>query len=146
MEEASRDYFILILITSLGTLQIAASLGGLRGLLLLRKPLASSIVGAALVVAGFTWYFASAPRNLGDTEGGRDANTQALLFALGSLAAVVVTLLSSSFINAQMKGNSRSPDQGLEALKETSYFTALRDSLTYWWKRWQKQMKRFSSG
>lgn len=98
------------------------------------------------MVAGFTWYFASAPRNLGDTEGGRDANTQAVLFALGALAAVVVTLLSSSFINAQMKGNSRSPDQGLEALKKTSYFKALRDSLTYWWKRWQKQMKRYSSG
>ena len=146
MEDATRDYYLLIFWASSGAIQVAVSLGRLKGLLLLRNFWASGIFGVVLIISAFTWYFATGPRNIGDTEGGLDANDQASIFAIGSLAGVIVTLIASSLVNLRMKGKPHGPDMGLEALKHTNYFTALVNSLRYWWKRYQEQTQKPSSG
>lgn len=146
MEDFVQDYFVLILIASLGVLQIAASYSGLRALLFFKRVSVARGVGMAAIIAAFVWFFASEPRNINDTRGGLDANTQALLFALGSLTAVILTLVGSSLVNVRMKSNSTSPEEGMEALKETAFFQALFENLNYWWKKWQKQMQKYFSG
>ena len=146
MAEFARDYLILVFFSSLGALQIAASYGRLKGLLLLQIPTASRLLGAFLVLTVVIWFFASAPRNINDTDGGLDGNFQALLFALGALAAVAVTLVGSSIINARMRIHTFSTPAGLEALTESNYLYALINSLSYWWKKWRMQMHRYFFG
>ncbi len=71
------DYFLLVFVCVLGVLQIVASIGGLRGLLILKSPILARGLGGALIVAAFIWFFSTATRNINDYEGGIDANTQA---------------------------------------------------------------------
>ena len=70
------DYYILVAVAATGALQVAASLGGLNGLLFLKRPVPARTLGIALIVAAFVWFFAVEERNINDYEGGLDAPTQ----------------------------------------------------------------------
>ena len=139
------DYFLLVFVASLGVIQLAASFGGLNGLLIFKSPLVARSLGVALAVAAFIFFFTTDERNLNDYEGGLDANTQALFFFLGVLAGGWVTFIGSSLVNMRMKGKDPSPDGGFDALQETNYVRALARSLEYWSRNWQ-QMKSYFSG
>ena len=97
------DYYILVAVAATGTLQVAASLGGLNGLLFLKPPVPARTLGIALIVAAFVWFFAAEDRNINDYEGGLDAPTQALFFFLGASTAVAFTLLATSLVNLGMR-------------------------------------------
>ena len=140
------DYFILVFVASMGVIQIAASVGRLDGLLLVKAPLVARILGLALVVAPFIWFFTSGERNINDYQGGLDANTQALFFFFGAGVGLVATLLLSSLVNARMSGGEPSPESGMDVLKRTNYVRALALSLGYWWSNWRTQTKRYFSG
>ena len=140
------DYFILVFVASMGVIQIAASVGRLGGLLLVKAPLVARILGLALVVAPFIWFFASGERNINDYEGGLDANTQALFFFLGAFAGVGFTLLASSLINLRMTGPEPGPDTGLASLRHTTYLRAATHSLALLWRQCRTLMNRSSSG
>ena len=140
------DYFLLVFVATLGVIQLAASLGGLKGLLVFKSPLIARPLGLALVIAGFVLFFSTDERNLNDYRGGLDANTQALFFFLGVLAGGSVTFLGSSVVNMRMKGTDPSPDGGFDALRETNYVRALMRSLGYWSRNWRQQMKSYFSG
>ncbi|MCH8205668.1 MAG: hypothetical protein IH956_01530 [Chloroflexi bacterium] len=140
------DYFLLVFIASLGVIQIAASSGGLNGLLIFKSPIVARALGLALAVAAFILFFSTDERNLNDYEGGLDANTQALFFFLGVLAGGWVTFIGSSLVNIRMKGKDPSPDGGFDALRETNYLRALALSLGYWSRNWRQQMKSYFSG
>ena len=140
------DYFILIFVATIGVIQISASTGRLNGLLLFKAPLIARTLGLALVVAAFVWFFSTETRNVGDTSGGIDANTQALFFFLGTLAGGGFTFLVSSMVNLRMNGREQSPESGLEALRETTYVRAVGNSLGYWCREWRTQMKRYFIG
>ena len=131
------DYLILIFVASIGVIQIAASVGGLRGLLIFKSPLLSLGSGLTLAIAAFVWFFSTTNRNINDYNGGLDGNTQALLFFLGSLAGVVATFLGSSIINLKMVSEKPSPKAGLDALRDTSYLKALSHSFRYWSSEWR---------
>ena len=130
------DYYLLALTSSFGVIQISASLGGLKGLLLFRSPYLSRGFGLAVALAAFVWFFVSESRNINDNEGGLDANVQALTFFLGALSALVITLVVTSLTNAHMTGDP-SPEEGLEALKRTNYARGFRHSIRYWWRGWR---------
>lgn len=115
---------------------MAASLKGFKGLLIVKSPLLARSIGLILAVMAFVWFFASAPRNINDFEGGLDANDQALYLFLGVLTAVVSTLLVSSAVNVRLRDGDLAPDEGLDALKHTNYVQALSQSIRYWWKEW----------
>ena len=140
------DYFLFVFVACLGVIQIAASFGGLKGLLILKSPLLARAIGLALPIAAFIWFFTSAERNLNDYEGGLDANVQALFFFFGGLTALAATLSVSSLLNLRMTGGAPAPGEGLDALKRTSYGRALVHSLRYWWREWRTQMRPYFFG
>ena len=140
------DYYLFVFIAGLGVIQIAVSLGPLRGLLIVRSPIAARVLGLSLAVAAFLWFFTSDTRNINDYEGGLDANLQSLWFFLGAATATIVTLALSSLSNARMNGGDPAPGEGLDALRNTNYVRALAHSLRYWWREWRTQTKSYFSG
>ena len=140
------DYYILVAVAATGTLQIAASLGRLDGLLFLKRPIPARTLGVALIVGAFVWFFAVEDRNINDYEGGLDAPTQALFFFLGSSSAVVFTLLASSLLNLGMRAGESDPPEGLDALKRSNYLSALTRSIGHRLGKWRSRTKTCSSG
>ena len=140
------DYFLLVFIATLGVIQLAASLGGLKGLLVFKSPFVARPLGLALVIGSFLLFFSTDERNLNDYQGGLDANTQALFFFLGVLAGGGVTFVGSSVINLRMKNDSPLTHGGFDALRETNYVWSLARSLGYWSRNWRQQMKSYFSG
>ena len=139
------DYYIGVFISAMGALQLAASLGGLKSLLIFKPPIISRTLAIALVVAGFVLFFSTGSRNINDYEGGLDAPTQGLFFFLGASSAVLVTLAVSSLVNYRMRGDEPDPSAGVETLRDTSYALALARSIAYWCKNWRTQTKRYFS-
>ena len=145
MSSVSFEYLLFIAAASTGAIQVGASLGGLRGILLLRSPIASSILGLVLVAAAFVVFYAVGDRNVNDHEGGMDANGQAIYFSLGSLVGLAITLAVSSIVNAGMRRGA-SPTAGLAALTGASYARAAWRSISYWWREWRTQTKPYFFG
>jgi hypothetical protein len=140
------DYYLLVFASTIGVIQIAVSMGPLRGLQLFRSRWLSRSFGLILATSAFIWFFATDTRNLNDFEGGLDANTQALFFFLGALTGVVVTLVLSSVVNARMANGGPVPEEGLDALRHTNYARGVFHSLRYWWREWRTQMKSYFFG
>ena len=140
------DYTILVFFATVGAVQVAASLQGLNGLLLLGNRKASRVAGAVVVAAAFVWFFSTGNRNINDYEGGLDANTQALFFFFGAFSALVFTLLASSLVNRRMDGPGPGSRAGLESLRDTTYLRALTHSLALLWRQCRTLMNRSSSG
>ncbi|MBM3939880.1 MAG: hypothetical protein FJ318_03100 [SAR202 cluster bacterium] len=133
MTPLARDYLLLVFISAVGILQLAAANADLRGLLLLRPwPRTSRWLGTALVVGSFAWFFfGGTPRNLPDTAGGLDGNAQARWFVVGTLGAAVFTAIVTSIVNARWgiddgwdPGHSPSPPAGLTWLRRTTFLRA----------------------
>ena len=131
----SVDYFILVYVAAMGVLQMIASRRDLRGMLLFPAPSIAFLVGLCAVIAAFSWFFASEPRNLSDTEGGLDGNRAASMFSAASSLAVFSTLVISSLINRSLGRDGQAPSPGLDALGQTTYLRALSGSLKGLWKR-----------
>lgn len=140
------DYFLLVFISGICTIQIACTFSGLTGLLYMKSAVATRSLGASIIVAAFIWFFSVAERNINDYEGGLDSNEQGLLFFSAIVTAVAFTLLSSSIVNRGMRGQSTRLGAGLGALAESSYFRAVRTNLGHWRKNWRTQTRRYFSG
>ena len=140
------DYYLCVLVATIGVLKIACSIGGIHGLLVFKSPLVARTVGLVLAVSAFVWFFGTGERNLNDYQGGLDANTQALFFFFGAFTGVIVTFAVASVVNFRMAGPDTTPGAGLDAVKDTSYAMALVRSLSYWRKNWRTQMKDYFSG
>ena len=133
------DYCITVFISALGVLQLAFSVGGLKGLLVFKSAIVARTLGLTLAIIGFVLFFSTGTRNINDYEGGLDAPTQALFFFYGSLAAVIVTLALTSIINHRMRGPEADPESGIDSLRDTNYALSLARSVRYWWKFCQKR-------
>ena len=140
------DYYLCVLIATIGVLQIALSIGQIRGLLIFKSPIIARGLGLTLTVAAFIWFFVTGDRNINDYEGGLDANAQALFFFFGAFSAVIVTYVVASIVNYRMAGPNAPRDAGLDAVQDTHYAGALARSLSYWWKNWRTQTKDYFSG
>lgn len=124
------DYFILVFLSALGVLLLVTAHYRLTGLLLMGRTL-SKAAGGLLAVGAFIWFFVSAPRNVPDTGAGLDGNQQAVLFSIGSLAALVVVLALSSLRNRSMNGQSEA--QGIDALRKETYLRLIARRLRRRW-------------
>ena len=140
------DYYILVFVATIGVIQVAASFGGLNGLLFIKSSLVTRVLGIALAAAAFIWFFSTGDRNINDYEGGLDAPTQSLFFFFGSSTGFVFTFVVSTLVNARMNGGESSPEEGLDALRDTNYVRALAQSISYWRREWRTRMKRYFSG
>lgn len=139
------DYYLAVFVAAIGVIQIAASMGGLRGLVFLKSRLLTRIVGASLAAAPMAWFLSSAPRNIVDHKGGLDANEQALLLALGTLTALAVTLAVSSLVNLRMKAEV-GPEADLDSLKTATYARAVAASFRYWSRQWRTRIRPYLLG
>ncbi|MBM3947657.1 MAG: hypothetical protein FJ312_00155 [SAR202 cluster bacterium] len=146
MSQFAFDYLLLVFVSSLAAIQIAATFGGLHGLLFVKHTLVTRALGGLAITAVFIWFFADEPRNINDYKGGLDANYQGILFCYGSLAAVAVTLAASSLVNRRMRDGEAPPDEGFDALRKTSYYSALKVILVFWWRNWPTRMKQYFFG
>ena len=152
------DYFIMVFVASLGVMQTAASIGGLRGLLVFKNPRIARPLGIAVAIAAIVWFFAVAERNINDYEGGLDSNLQGLLFFLAVAASGVLTCVLTSPLNARMRrlkdsrngdDGEKAPEAGLGALRHGSWWQALAHNYRYWFREarcWRTQIKRYFSG
>lgn len=123
------DYFILVFVAGVGVIQVAASIGGLRGLLIFKTPLVARACGLLLAIAAFVWFFTTTEWNINDYEGGLDSNDQALLFFIAITAAGAFTLALTSLVNFRLRDDEADPDAGFDALRRACYFRALAHSL-----------------
>ena len=147
------DYFIMVFVASLGVMQTAASIGGLRGLLLFKSPIIARPLGIAIAVAALVWFFAVAERNINDYDGGLDSNQQGLLFFLAVAASGTLTCALSSLWNRRLRvsasDSAQAPGAGLGALKTEIWWRALSRNYRYLFDEatcWRTQIKRYFSG
>lgn len=108
MSSFQTDYFILVFIGSLGVIQAAASMGGLRGLLIVKRPAAARAIGVALAIGAMMWFFTE-PRIINDLDGGMNSNQQGLTFFIAAVCAAAATLAASTLVNIRM-GAPDAPD------------------------------------
>ena len=130
------DYLFFVFVGALGVLQLAFARNRAQGMLFLRRsPRSSALLGALLVVAAFTWFFVTGPRNIPDTAGGLDGNTQALYFFIGAAGALATTALLSSLINYRWGHDTPSPSTGVGALGGITYVRAASYRAAIIWRR-----------
>lgn len=140
------DYFLLVFVSGICTIQIACTFGGLAGLMFMRSVAATRLLGASIIVAAFIWFFSVAERDVNDYAGGLDSNEQGLLFLLAILAGVASTLLLSSIVNLHMRSQEARPWTGFGALTMSNYFSAVKANIKHWRKNWRTQTRRYFSG
>ncbi len=140
------DYYLLVSVAAFGVIQVAASLGGLHGLVLLRSRPATWVLGLGLAAAAGAWFFAVEDRNINDYEGGLDANIQALTFFLGASTAYAATLGLSSLVKRRVDEVDPQPGEGFGAMRKTTFARALAHSLAYWRREWRTRILPYLSG
>jgi len=151
------DYLLFAFWAAIGAIQIGASIGRFDGLLFIKHNLAARALGVALTLSAIAWFFLTDDRNINDTEGGLDANMQAMGVFAGAFVAVIVTVVTSSVVNAGLgrpgpealktpEGLNSGPEGGLDALRKVSYLTAVRRSLPPLWHGAPTSLVRFYSG
>jgi hypothetical protein len=121
----SLEYCYLVFIAGVGILQAAAAWNDLKGLLFYRNKGCSYLFSALAVIPALIYFFTW---NKGHATGIIEGSQQALLFTGSVFLAVFTTLLISSLINH----NLRQPairKKGLEALREISFYSALKNGL-----------------
>ena len=127
------DYYVLVLLASIGVFQVAAANKGFRGMLFFQRRPACFVLGLALLVGAFTWFFLSEPRNVSDSAHGLNGNEQFAYFFAGTGTGLAITLIVASLRNWRMGVVRARVPPGLDALKEISYIRAFyRSGLTLW--------------
>ena len=124
------EYFLFVLTAAMGFIQFAAGRGGLRGLLFSQNPRFNRALAVSLALPAMAAFFTWNYRNpVGIIEGAQQAG----LFSLAVLTAVSVTMLLSSALNHNNLSADAPPASSMEALKNMTFFQALRSR--YRWKR-----------
>lgn len=136
------DYIILVFWASCGVFQLAAAYNDIRGLLLFQDRRLSALLGLALILGAFAWFFLSSPRNVPDTGSGMNGNEQFGYFFAGSGAGLAFTLLVSSLRNRELGRGSPSLLSGMDALRESNYLRALYRTVRPFFRPWGQPWKR----
>lgn len=141
MELVSREeYIAFVFMASVGVLQLVGAFTQLKGLLFFRNRALTYLLSSLLIVGSFYWFFARDDRwdNV-MRHTSLEGKQQFLYFCLAAFLAVMFTLAFSSLLAAlrarrQNKGMANpgqmtDPGEGLDKLKEMSYFEAVKRSL-----------------
>lgn len=89
-----------------------------------RRPL-SFLAGLVLLTGALAWFFLSEPRNVSDAGHGLNGNEQFAYFFAGSGTGLALTLVGASLRHRALGAAGPAP-LGLDALRETTYFHAVR--------------------
>ena len=132
MGTTALDYFLLVTLGCLGTIQIAAASAGIKGLSFFKKPLVGYIFGALVAMAAFGWFFTIGNRN---TPSPIEGPQQVGMFLAGATSAYIITVAVSSLIKYRLSLQatasrcSEQTNSGIEILKETTLLGAIRNIL-----------------
>ena len=140
------QYFIFVSVAAAGAIQVAAVVAGLRGLFLLRGRWPSLVLGVVAVVLSFIWFFREAPWRTPAHVTGLEGAEQFSFYLLAIFVATVATLLLSSLVNAGLGKYADDEVEGLEGLKDRTYWEALGKTYRYWMRRWRERIPGSSSG
>ncbi|MBM3946445.1 MAG: hypothetical protein FJ315_03460 [SAR202 cluster bacterium] len=118
------QYFAFSFVACLGTIQVAVSVSGLRGLWLTPWRWANRLLGGLLIVASAWWFFAREPRAVPYPllEGSQQGGT--FLFA-GILATWVTVFLVPGvhrLLAGAVQGTPPETHRGLESLRHGSFW------------------------
>lgn len=132
MGTTALEYFLLVAVGCLGTIQIGAAYAGLKGLSFFKKPLAGYIFGALVIIGAFCWFFALGNRSSpSEIQGAQQVG----IFLAGATAAYIITTAVSSLLKYRLslQGTAshcrEQTKSGIETLKETTLLGAIRSIL-----------------
>jgi hypothetical protein len=124
------QYFIFVFIAAVGVLQLVAAGTQLKGILFFKRKALAYFFSFLAIGGSFYWFFQW--HNRIDTvmrHTGLEGAQLFRCFCMAAFAALVLTLIVSSLLKARRKGQPKGSRQGLDALKEMSYFEAVKHSL-----------------
>jgi hypothetical protein len=120
----SVKYCLLVFIAVSGVLQLAAVYNNFRGLFFFPRKIFSVIFAVlAIGFSLFTFFRWHVPSGY-VIEGGQQTGS----FVISAGAAIVFTIVFSSIINNKRLGGDNPGRDGLEALRESTFFRAVRRS------------------
>ena len=125
------DYYLLVFLASCGVFQMVGAWKALAGMLYLKHRSASFLLGFALLVGSFTWFFLSESRNVPDSAHGMNGNEQFAYFFAGLGTALAFTLFVSSLINWKLATDRPKLRPGLDALKQSGYLRIIYRTRPY---------------
>jgi len=121
------DYFVLVMVAAFGVIQSVVTRNGLTGLSLFRgRRRLADLFGGVFVALAYGWFFTSGDRNIPGLEGFQ----LFYMFLVGVLAALLLTLILTSLVNAAYLGRADAVSAdgtepvGLERLRHRTYFQA----------------------
>jgi hypothetical protein len=120
-------YFLLVFLSAIGVLQIAAAYAGLKGLSFFKRATVGYIFGFLLIGGTFAWFFTTLPAYFKPNV--LEGPQQFGLFIAAVAAAFLLTAAVSSLIKSRHLTHSGVEESGLESLKDSTYFRALRHSM-----------------
>ncbi|RLC92022.1 MAG: hypothetical protein DRI39_09010 [Chloroflexi bacterium] len=126
------EYVVFVFLACVGVLQLVGVRTRLNGLLFFRTKAVAYVISFLALAGSFWWFFVRDDR--WDTVmrcTGLEGAQQFYYFCLAAFLAVVFTLALSSLLHAvrpRLCSMSRVPGQGLDALRDMSYFQAVRRS------------------
>lgn len=118
------EYLLWVFLANMGVYQIAFARAGLWGACFFRQRWAAYLFGAGFILGSTIWFFIQENRARPGLEGAQTFG----FFVLGGLVALAFTLLTSSLINSRRMGSAQ-PGPGLEALRESTYWQAMKVGL-----------------
>ena len=100
------NYFVLCVLTCIGTLQWSAARNNRIEISLLGRTgfgLPGQIIGAIVVLAAFAWFFATTPGLFTEGLAGGELS---LLFGAGAVCALLITRLAGAFWQAKYRNST----------------------------------------
>lgn len=117
------EYYFLIILLSISTIQIASSYSGINGITFFQKRKCNTVFSAAIaipcmaVLITWNWH-----KPTGVIEGAE----QFFLFMAGIVSAIALTMFISSLVNhKRFQGNPPDTSDGFEALQHKTFYQAL---------------------
>lgn len=118
------EYLLFIFAASCGVIQLSATWNRLAALSFFRSRTLTYIFAALSIGGGYVWFFAGDDRNRPGLEGAQQFGT----FSAGLALAVAATVIVSSLRHRGGVSRRSYRAEGLDALRDTSYFQAVKRS------------------
>ena len=131
MLQLTLEYLLFVCVATCGVVQVVASHSNLKSLLFFKNRILTYIFAIIATGGSFGLFFGWDSRmDEQIMHTGLEGSQQFGYFLLGAFAGIFVTLLISSLMHRKGVANSEEDSgEGLDRLKNSSYFSAIKDSI-----------------
>jgi hypothetical protein len=120
----SLNYCLLVFISVVGVLQLAAVYNNFRGLLFFQVKIFSLLFGIIAVGLALTGFFFWYDLNDIIVEGSQQTGS----FVMSAAIGIIFTLVFSSIVNYRRFNSIKHQQDGLDNLQESTFFQAVRNN------------------